>query len=105
MKASPVKVSKDCLSPGGGVGSCALLLRTMNMRRLERRELLKRAWVVRMALSLLSRRSCKLRSRTRARSGWLEVDVTGVAAHGSSPEGVDAIVHAVHFSKKIEDYP
>ena len=36
---------------------------------------------------------------------WIEVEILGVAAHGSSPEeGVDAIVHAGHFLVKLEEY-
>ena len=36
---------------------------------------------------------------------WVEVDILGVAAHGSDPSaGVDAILHAGWFLKSLDDY-
>ena len=36
---------------------------------------------------------------------WIDIDILGVAAHGSNPvEGVDAILHAGHFLRSLEQY-
>ena len=36
---------------------------------------------------------------------WIEVDILGVAAHGSNPaEGVDAILHAGPFLRSLDEY-